>query len=77
MTSVNVAPIQFHGKENDWALQGRNLHIRVAILFFMRMADYFFKLIEFCCHGALFLWQHQHFMNTWCFSNMVVMATFA
>ena len=42
---------------------------------FMRMTDYPFKMNEFCCHGASFLWQLQHFMNMGCFSNMVSMAT--
>ena len=27
------------------------------------MADYPFKMNEFCCHGAWFLWQFQQFMN--------------
>ena len=31
---------------------------------------------KFCCHGALFLWQLQHFMNMGCLSNTVTMATF-
>ena len=43
---------------------------------FMRMADYPFKMNEFCCHGALFLWQLLHFMNMVCLSNTVAMATF-
>ena len=42
----------------------------------MRMADYFFMMNEFCCHGALFLWQLKHFMNMWCLSNIAAMATF-
>ena len=42
----------------------------------MRMTDYPFKMNEFCCHGALFLWQLQHFMNMVCLSNTVDMATF-
>ena len=42
----------------------------------MRKADYSFKMNEFCCHGALFLWQLQHFMNTGCLSNKVAMVTF-
>ena len=41
------------------------------------MADYPFKMNEFCCHGALFLWKLQHFMNMVCISNTVGMATFA
>ena len=41
----------------------------------MRMADYPFKMNEFCCHGALFLWRLQHFMNMVCLSNTVAMAT--
>ena len=32
---------------------------------------------EFCCHGALFLWLLQHFINMVCLSNTVAMATFA
>ena len=40
------------------------------------MADYPFKMNEFCCQGALFLWQLQHFMNMGCLSNTVAMATF-
>ena len=43
---------------------------------FMLMVDYPFKMIEFCCHGALFLWQLQHFMNMGCLSNRVAMTTF-
>ena len=31
---------------------------------------------DLCCHGALFLWQLQHFMNMECLSNTVAMATF-
>ena len=31
---------------------------------------------DFCCHGALFLWQLQHSMNMGCLSNTVAMATF-
>ena len=42
----------------------------------MRMADYPLKMNEFHCHGALFLWQLQHFMNMGCLSNTVAMATF-
>ena len=42
---------------------------------FMHMVDYPFKMNEFCCHGALFLWQLQHFMNMVCLSNMAAMAT--
>ena len=42
----------------------------------MRMADYPMKMNEFHCHGALFLWQLQHFMNMGCFSITVAMATF-
>ena len=41
----------------------------------MRMADYPFKMNELCCHGALFLWQFQHFMNIGCLSNAVAKAT--
>ena len=51
-------------------LKSHNLDIRVAVLFFYENG------IEFCCHGALFLWQHQHLMTIRCFSNMVVMTTF-
>ena len=43
---------------------------------FMRMADYPLKKNEFCCHGALFLWQLQHFMNMMYLSYTVAMATF-
>ena len=43
---------------------------------FMYMADYPFKMNEFCCHWALFLWQLQHVMNMGCLSNTVDMATF-
>ena len=39
------------------------------------MANYFFKTNEFCCHGALFLWQLQHLMNMGCLSSTVAMAT--
>ena len=42
----------------------------------MTMPDYFFKIIKFCHHGALFLWQHHHFVNIRCFSNVVAMTTF-
>ena len=42
----------------------------------MRMADYPFKMNEFCCHGALFLWQLQHFMNMVCLSNTVAMTIY-
>ena len=41
----------------------------------MQMAGYPFKMNEFCCHGALFPWQPQHFMNMGCLSNTVAMAT--
>ena len=41
----------------------------------MCTADYPFTMYEFCCHGALFLWQLQHFINMGCLSNMVAMAT--
>ena len=40
------------------------------------MADYHFKMNEFCCHGALFIWQLKHFMNMVCLSDTVAMATF-
>ena len=42
----------------------------------MRMADYPFKMNDFCCHGALFLWLLMHFMNMVCLNNTVAMATF-
>ena len=42
----------------------------------MRMVDYPFKVNEFYCHEALFLWQLQHLMNTECLSYTVAMATF-
>ena len=45
------------------------------LISFMRMTDYPFKLNKYCCHGALFLWQLQHFVNMGCFSKMVAMAT--
>ena len=44
--------------------------------YFSFMADYPFKMNKLCCHGTLFLWQLQHFVNMGCLSNMVAMATF-
>ena len=48
------------GISNDIRLQydGNNPN-SLQYFSFMSMADYFFKTIEFCCHGDLFLWQHQ------------------
>ena len=43
---------------------------------FVRMADYPFKMNEFCCHGALLLWQLKHFMNMGSLSNTITMAAF-
>ena len=42
----------------------------------MRMVDYLFKMNEFCCHEALFLWQLQHLRNMECLSNTVAMVSF-
>ena len=58
-----------YNKEYDWTVQHHKSNIWVGILFF----DYPFKINECCCHAALFLWQLQHFMNTGCLSNTVVM----
>ena len=70
MTSVNVPPIQFYDKENDEAIKRHNVDIRLQCFSFMSMADYLFRTFEFCCHGGLFLWRHQYFMNIKCFSNI-------
>ena len=44
MTSVNVTPIQLYDNKNDGTIKSHNLDIRVAVLSFMSMADYFFKI---------------------------------
>ena len=72
MTSVNVAIIQFYDPENDGAIKSQELQYFSVL----SMDDYFFNLTEFCCHGTLFLWQHQHFMNIRCFINTVALTTF-
>ena len=40
------------------------------------MAAYFFKMNEHFWHGALFLWQLQHFMSIGCLRNTIAMVTF-
>ena len=71
MKSFNVVSFHLYDDERH------NAKIGIGILFFYAyMADYTFKWNEFCCHGGLFLWQLQYFMNRGCLSNTVVMAKF-
>ena len=42
---------------------------------FIRMTDFPFKMNEFSCHAALFLWQLQHFMNMGCLNITVAIAS--
>ena len=78
MTSFNMAPFHFYDKEDDGSVQLRNSNMISVGIFFLYayQADYFFKLNQFCCNGALFLWQLQHIMNMDCLSNTVATATF-
>ena len=76
MTSFNIAFFLYMMKNTAGQY---NVIIQVSELeyfSYMRMADYPFKMKEFLCSGALFLWQLQHFMNMGCLSNTVAMATF-
>ena len=58
---------------------GQYVIIQIYVLeyfYFMSMADYPFKTNEFCCHGALFQWHRQHFLNMACLSNMATFTRF-
>ena len=75
-TLFNVTPFHLYDVEHDGAVQHYNSNIWVGIpFFFMCVDDYPFEMNKFCCHGALFLRQFQHYMNMGCFSNTVPMAT--
>ena len=56
MTSFNVALVELYDEGHSVAVRSHNnSNIGAGIPSFMCMADYFFKINEFCCHGALLL----------------------
>ena len=74
MTSFYIAPFHLYDEEHGGSVQRHNSNIWGVSV--MRIVNYLFKMDEFCCHWALFLWQPQHFMNMGCLSYTVAMATF-
>ena len=57
MTSFNVGPFYSYNKEHNWTVQRQSQIFEKEYFSFMCMADYPFKINEFCCHGTLFLCQ--------------------
>ena len=76
MTSFNVAPFHLYDEEHSGTVQRHNSNIWVGIFFSCIWLIIPSKMNEFCCHGALFLWQLHHFFNMGCLSNMVAIATY-
>ena len=71
---LTLLPFIYYDEEQGWTVQRHISNIGVGILSFMCMADYPFKMNEWFCNEASFLWQLQHFMKMRCLSNMVAMA---
>ena len=76
MKSLNVAPFYFVLKNNRGKYKVRTQIYEKKNFSFIHMAAYFLKMNECFWHGALFLWQPQHFKSIGCLSNTVAMVTF-